>query len=276
MKQVLSIYFFIITLLLTKSSIQEIDRTDESDDQFDIKILKAPSLQSVPIESELNPTSIESPESEEELNTLMQNNRHYHALYSESFLNNIEKTSGIQISLDHFSEIHCCDNKTVYVGAAVSYKQLISKLKEHKFALNNVPNSIHENVVESIINSSFSANFYSGLLANIVTEIVILKPNGVKRYYTPRDIEFTSITLGFGFAGIVIGVSLKVVPEFHVRKCIYQNMLHYDFTRKLHLLFYGRNYSWFFLDLKTMKWEVHQIFNDDSIHKPQGKFFLMN
>jgi FAD/FMN-containing dehydrogenase len=264
MRHLLTIYTFTLALLLINISIQEIDVLDESNEEFTFQTLKLPTLIPVDNVSPEDPLSFQSPKSEDDLKQLMETNHNFHIQYSNQSNNSIDHTQGVLISLKHFSEIHCCHGDHVYVGAGVSYLQLIDNLKNTRYALTNVPNDIHENVVSSIINAGFSGNFYSSLLANEVIEIVVLRPNGMKRYYTPRDDEFKSITLGFGFVGVVIGVSLKVVPDFDVQKCIYQNMLHYDFTRKLHLLFYGRNYSWFFLDLKTMKWEVHQLFFQDS------------
>lgn len=270
----LTIYTLTIGVFLINFSNQEIDLIQNLNDQSTLQFLKLPTL--IPIDniSQENPTSFESPKNEDDLFQLMKTAPKYQVQYSQNVNNSINHTTGTLISLENFSEIHCCHGKQVYVGAGVSYKKLIDNLKKTRYGLINVPNNIHDNVVNSIITGAFSANYFSSIIANEVVEIVVLNPNGTKRYYTPRDHEFKSITLGFGFAGIVIGATLKVVTGYEIKKCIYQNLLHYDFTRKLHLMFYRRNYSWFFLDLKTMKWEIHQLFFQKSKEKSDGMCWI--
>lgn len=271
MKLKSKIFSLLVAFLLFTSSIQEIQLTEDHQPQQSRNFLEINSVKATKtIEQHIENPTIEIPQSEEELAALMHNHDKFHFGKNTLFGNQYIDNSSVEISLESFTEIHCCVDETVYVGANVTYKDLITELKKHKYALEDVPESVHSNVISSVINGDHSGRFYGGVLANNVTELVILMPNGNKRYFTPRDIEFTSVLINFGFSGAVIGMTLKVVREFTVLKCIYQNLLHFDFVRKLHLLFFAKSYSWYFLDLKTMKWEVHHVFRDDKIVRKNG------
>lgn len=212
-------------------------------------------------ESDSDPKQTEAshlfPESETELKELIIMHPKYHILGT---FNGRHSTEGISISLSKMKEIHCCDFDSVYVSSGVSYRELIQELKQHGKAVEGVPRDIDANVVEAVINGQHSARYKGGLLADEVTEISLLMSNGVKKHYSIRDPEFKSIVLNYGYGGVTLGVFIKVVPEFEVLKCIYENILHYDFTRRFHAMFEGREYSWFFLDLGKMKWTVHQVY----------------
>ena len=277
MKHTLSILKFTLHFILFIFTVSEIS-------EFDNDIQKPEnSLLSVTTEMNVTETNIIKkssatiliPKGNKELNEIMKNNSKYNIKRVSEFNDELSDSEGVIISLENFKDIHCCDGKTVYIGAGVNYIELISILKENKMALENVPNDPHSNVINSILNGQFSANYYGGILASDVTEIMIWAPDGRKRVYTPRDNEFDTILPGFGFSGIIIGMTIKVVPEFNTLKCIYKNLSHFDFTRKNHLMFYGRNYSWFFLNLNSMKWEVHQVFRDDKVQKREGIFYYL-
>jgi FAD/FMN-containing dehydrogenase len=203
-----------------------------------------------------NTNKVVIPEDEKRLFELMQSNDKFHIIGNFNGKNN---NGGLRISLEKFSEIHCCDHNTIYVGAGVKYRDLIKELGQRKLAVEQVGNSPDAEVVSSIINGGHSGKLGARLLGEGVAEVTMVLPNGNRRVYSAHDPEFGSVLVNFGYGGVVLGVSLNVVPEFRVLRCVYEGILHYDFTRKFRSMFQNKDYSWFFWDLKKMKWTVHQV-----------------
>lgn len=272
MKPNLHAISLLTAFFLATTTLQEIQLTESPPSKPARNFLEVASVKAVQTaEHAAQPAPAIVPRAEKELIALMHSLDKFHFGSSTLFGNQRLEADSTEISLEHFDEIHCCVGKTVYVGAGVSYEELISELRKHKMALENVPESVHANVVSSVINGAHSAHFYGGVLARDVTELAILMPNGQKRFFTPRDVEFSSVLINFGFSGAVIGITLKVVREFTALRCIFQNLLHHDFVRKLHLMFFGKSYSWYFLDPRTMKWEVHHVHRDDKAFRKESK-----
>jgi hypothetical protein len=261
-------YFLILITIIKSYSVTHSKNPSDLESPFSIPLLKGPIIVQ---ESRLDHTfntnksqkEIEqnletelTPEDENTLRQIILTNQKVHIKGSFQELSN---NTNVTISLTHFNEIHCCTNDTVYVGAGVTYRELTQELIKHNFALEGVPRDKDVNVVSSVINGEHSARTGKGLIARDVVEIIMLTSDGRKRVYTERDPEFKSVLVNFGYGGVVIGVTLKVVPEFETLKCIYDGIWHYDFTRKFKAMFNDKDYAWFFWDIHNMKWTLHQI-----------------
>ena len=140
--------------------------------------------------------------------------------------NDIADTDGTHISLENFKEISVdTANHTVTFGAGVTYTELIKALVPEKMALSNLPSLPHLNVVGSVVTGTHGSGTDNLAIASYVTKVSYVDPSGkAKHLVRSMGRDFWSFLHSFGTLGIIYEMTMDIVPEYGVTKCIYQNV----------------------------------------------------
>ena len=140
--------------------------------------------------------------------------------------NDIADTDGTHISLQNFKDISVdTTNNTVTFGAGITYTELIKALVPKKMALLNLPSLPHLNVVGSVVTGTHGSGTDNLAMASYVTRVSFVDPTGkAKHLVRSQGLEFWSFLHSFGTLGIIYEMTMDIVPEYGVKKCIYQNV----------------------------------------------------
>jgi len=138
--------------------------------------------------------------------------------------NEIADTDGIHVSLANFESVAVSDID-VTIGAGVTYSKLIEVLVKHKLAIENLPSLPHVNVVGSLVTGTHGGGVNLPVLIEYASHYRYLNHlNEYKDSTLGEDPDFYTRIQSFGAGGIITQMTLKVIPEFAVRKCVYTNM----------------------------------------------------
>ncbi len=148
------------------------------------------------------------------------------ALGTRHSFNSIADTQAAIVSMENFGRILSLDkhNLTVTIEAGVRYGELGQFLESHGFALPNLASLPHISVVGACATATHGSGVGNGNLATSVCRMEILKSDGsivtIDRHANP-DI-FEGVVVGLGALGIVLTLTLDIVPSFKVRQDVYQ------------------------------------------------------
>ena len=91
-------------------------------------------------------------------------------------------------------------------------------------ALPNLPSLPHINVMGAVVTGTHGSGIYNTAMATYVHKIAFVDAGGNKRVLTRGDKDFLSYLHSFGTLGIVYELTMDIVEEYAVRKCVYQNV----------------------------------------------------
>lgn len=129
--------------------------------------------------------------------------------------------------MENFRHIHVdVAEKTVTVGAGVTYTSLIEALLDDNMALEVVPPQPNINVVSSILTGTHGSGIHNQAMSGYVTEVAFVDPNGsLQRLTRQYDADKLGRFLhSFGTIGIVYEIKMEIVKEYAVKKCIYKDV----------------------------------------------------
>jgi alditol oxidase len=150
------------------------------------------------------------------------------ALGTRHSFNGIADTHGEQISLEKLDKIIGIDTAkmTVTVQAGVRYGHLGKYLHERGFGLANLASLPHISVAGACATATHGSGDGNGNLATSVVGMELVTADG-EIVTLPRDSQgdaFNGMVVNFGALGIVTTITLKIVPTFHVRQFVYENL----------------------------------------------------
>lgn len=79
-------------------------------------------------------------------------------------------------------------------------------------------------MVGSLITGTHGGSIYRPEIATIVTEIEVVEHTGKVRRISAAEPHFRSVIHSFGMLGAITSATLRVLPEFGIRKCIYEGL----------------------------------------------------
>ena len=193
------------------------------------------------------------PEDEHAVKKLLKARQKLHVIGSLFSVSGVANSSSKLVSLQKFKNIECCQGQTIYIGAGVTYKELLVELKKYRLSLTSIPINLDMNVVSSIVTGQHGSGFQEKSFANQVQEFTLIRADGTQRVWHNQTQEFDTMLVGLGYLGIVTGLRLHVVKQYDLRKCIYQDIPYSKFTRRLYEMFFGKFSATFYSDLSEMK-----------------------
>lgn len=165
--------------------------------------------------------------SAQELQQLVKTLPHSKALGARHSFNNIADTAGDQLSLKSFQQMTLNkDTRTVTVGAGVTYGKLAPWLDAQGFAVHNLASLPHVTVVGACATGTHGSGSHNGNLSTAVDAFEFINGEGeivnLSRASDPK--HFSGTVIGIGALGIIINITLRVVPSFQIAQVVYENL----------------------------------------------------
>ncbi|GLY83145.1 putative xylitol oxidase [Actinoallomurus iriomotensis] len=166
------------------------------------------------------------PGSLDELRALVARSSTVRALGSGHSFNDIADTSGVLLSPDalpHLFEIDAAA-RTVRVGASLRYAEVGRRLYEAGFALGNLASLPHISVAGSVATATHGSGDGNRNLSAAVAGLEIVTADGDLVALRRGDEGFEGAVVGLGALGVVVAVTLDIVPAFDMRQYVYEEL----------------------------------------------------
>ncbi|MDS1271046.1 D-arabinono-1,4-lactone oxidase [Lipingzhangella sp. LS1_29] len=142
--------------------------------------------------------------------------------------NDIADGRAAQLSLDALEQPTLVDREstTVTVGAGLRYAQLTADLDAAGLALHNLGSLPHISVAGACATGTHGSGDANGNLATAVSAIDLVTADGqLRTLRRDRDSDrFPGVVVGLGALGVVVRLTLDVVPTFGVRQWVYSGL----------------------------------------------------
>lgn len=148
------------------------------------------------------------------------------ALGSAHSFNEIADTDGVLLSVADLPAGIEIDTATATVRAAggVRYAELGRRLHDAGYALPNLASLPHISVAGSIATGTHGSGDANGSLATSVSALEIVTADGDVVTLARGQDGFDGAVVGLGALGVVVGVTLDVIPAFDVRQYVYEGL----------------------------------------------------
>ncbi|MEW9530176.1 D-arabinono-1,4-lactone oxidase [Microbispora sp. NPDC049125] len=171
---------------------------------------------------------VERPTSLEQVRSLVGRSPKIRPLGSGHSFNDIADSPGSLISLDGLPSGVEIDGAsgTVKVGASVRYAELGRRLHAEGYALANLASLPHISVAGSCATGTHGSGDTAGNLATAVSAIEMVTADG-DLVELSRDADgdrFDGAVVALGALGVVVTLTLDLVPAFEVRQRVYEGL----------------------------------------------------
>jgi xylitol oxidase len=116
------------------------------------------------------------------------------------------------------------DADTVRVAAGVRYAELAQRLHESGHALHNMASLPHISVAGSCATGTHGSGDANGNLATAVAALDMVTADGDVVTLARGDDAFPGAVVGLGALGVVVRVTLDILPAFEMRQYIYEGL----------------------------------------------------
>jgi len=158
-----------------------------------------------------------------EVQALVRSATKVRALGSRHSFNRIADTDGTLISLRDLKRVIDIDaaNRTVKVDGGITYGQLSPMLDAAGFALHNLASLPHISVVGACSTATHGSGNLNKNLASAVRALEIVTASGDMVTIARGEPDFDGAVVGLGGLGVVVGLTLDILPRFDVRQNVY-------------------------------------------------------
>jgi xylitol oxidase len=171
---------------------------------------------------------VHRPSSVAELQGLVAGRRRVRVLGSGHSFNEIADTNGVLVSVESISYPPAVDEqaRTVTVGAGVRYGELARALHAAGMALPNLASLPHISIGGAVATGTHGSGDGNGGLATAVSALELVTGDG-EVMTLGRDVDgdrFNGAVVALGALGVVLSLTLDVVPTFEVRQWVYDGL----------------------------------------------------
>jgi alditol oxidase len=161
-----------------------------------------------------HPTSID------QVRQTVANATRIHALGARHSFSGVADTTGDLIDVSNIRPEPTIDRhqRTVTVGAAISYGELAAFLEAHGFALRNMASLPHLSIAGATATGTHGSGDSNGNLATSVAALEIVTASGDLIEIRRGQRGFSGIVVGLGAFGVVTRVTLDVEPSFQMQQ----------------------------------------------------------
>jgi xylitol oxidase len=146
------------------------------------------------------------------------------ALGTGHSFNRLADSPGDQISPLGLAPTMDIVGSTVRVSAAVRYGELSAFLQSHGYALRNLASLPHISVAGAISTGTHGSGTHNGSLSTSVTALEIVTASGDLLRLDRTDPRFPGAVVSLGALGIIVAVTLEIVPAFEVAQQVYEHV----------------------------------------------------
>jgi xylitol oxidase len=171
-------------------------------------------------------TRFHQPDSVAELQRIVALSSRVRALGTGHSFNLIADTTGGLISLARLPTIIKVDAERaqVRVSADVTYGELVSRLHGAGYALANLASLPHISVAGAFATGTHGSGDSAGNLATAVSSIEMVAADGDVVTISRGGQDFAGAVVALGALGIVVSMSLDIVPAYYVSQLVYENL----------------------------------------------------
>ena len=177
---------------------------------------------------EYGAANVHRPATGEEVQAIVAGSRRVKALGTRHAFSEIADTDGDLIQLDRFNDISPVDTteRTVRIGAGVTYGQLCPALQSQGFAVANLASLPHLSVVGASATGTHGSGIHNRCLSAAVSGLEFVAANGSVLHKTRKadPQTFPGLVVGLGAFGVVTALTLEVVSTFDVQQDVYEDL----------------------------------------------------
>ncbi|GAT74109.1 D-arabinono-1,4-lactone oxidase [Microbacterium hydrocarbonoxydans] len=170
-------------------------------------------------------TSVEHPESVEEIRSLLAEPGPVRVLGSRHCFNDIADSAGRLVALDRMPAVIevTPERDAVRVSGGLRYGDVAPALEEQGLALANLASLPHISVAGAVATGTHGSGDGIGSLASAVRALTILTASGEVRTLSRGDEGFDGAVIGLGALGAVLDVTLDVEPTYQVAQHVFEH-----------------------------------------------------
>lgn len=136
----------------------------------------------------------------------------------------VADTSGALLSTEHLNQIVEIGTRTVVVEAGITYGDLGSALERHRLAVPNYASLPHISVGGAIATATHGSGARNQSLAASVAALELVRGDGSLMRLDRTDEDFDGAVVALGALGLVVRVTLDVVPGFELRQQVFERL----------------------------------------------------
>lgn len=167
---------------------------------------------------------IVAPASVAEVQRLVADHPRVRALGSRHSFNDVADTTGVHVSVAALPPEVEVDGDTVTVSAGTRYGVLADTLDARGLALPNLASLPHISVAGAVATGTHGSGVRNGCLSTSVAALEVVGADGSLRRITRSSTEFAGSVVALGALGVVVRVTLDVLPTFGVRQVVYPDV----------------------------------------------------
>jgi xylitol oxidase len=164
----------------------------------------------------------------EQVRDLVKKENKLKVLGTRHCFNNIADSQDAFLSLKPMDKVIAIDsaNRTVTVGAGITYGQLCPYLDRQGFALHNLASLPHISVAGACSTATHGSGENNGNLATAASGLEMVTASGeVMNLSREHDGDkFAGAVVGLGALGVITKVRLDIQPTFMMRQYVYENL----------------------------------------------------
>jgi xylitol oxidase len=166
------------------------------------------------------------PESVEEVQEIVRASRALRVLGSRHSFNDIADSTGDLLSMSRLPRMFELDRErsAVTVDGAVTYGQLCARLDGAGYALHNLASLPHISVAGACATGTHGSGDQKGNLATAVSALEVVIADGEIRTFRRGDTDFPGAPVSLGALGVVVRITLDLVPSFRARQDVYERL----------------------------------------------------
>jgi xylitol oxidase len=140
--------------------------------------------------------------------------------------NHIADTAGAMISLRALPRRAAIDRlaQTVIIDGGTTYAELAPVIDAAGFALFNLPSVPDFTIVGAVSTATHGSGNHNRNLAASVAALEIVTGTGDLLTLKRGDHDFDGAVVGLGALGVVVAMTLDLVPRFDIRQTVYRNL----------------------------------------------------
>jgi alditol oxidase len=169
---------------------------------------------------------VHTPSSAQELQDLVARTDRIRALGSRHSFSDVADTTAELVSLAGLPPRIEVDraSRTVTVAAGMRYGDLAQRLQAKGWALHNLGSLPHISVAGAVATATHGSGDGNGNLATAVSAVQLVGGDGELVTLSRGEPDFDGAVVSLGALGIVVSVTLDIVPAFEVRQFVYDDL----------------------------------------------------
>jgi xylitol oxidase len=170
--------------------------------------------------------AIHRPQTVDQLRRVVAGNEKVRALGTRHSFNDLADSPGVLVSTTELPRTVSIDSsaQTAQVAAGLRYAEIAEHIDSAGFALPNLGSLPHVSVAGACATATHGSSVRTGGLATSVRALDMVTADGDVVTIDRDDDDFAGAVVNLGALGVVVNVTLDLVPSFDTRLRVYENL----------------------------------------------------